>query len=75
MKEVTDIIFHDNGNTMAFDIQGNQIPERQMSWLKLYALWLQEQGADPFQVTFILPGFKRARLIPQGRDFNWEINP
>ena len=70
-------MFFNNGNTAATDVDGQQIPELQRSWLVLFAEFLEKQGVDPLQVEFMLPGGLHARLfkIPyeRGGGFKWHV--
>lgn len=62
MTKPDKVIFLENGNTFVADEKGEQIPELQISWLKLYKEFLQKNNVDPSEVKFILPG-KQAEEI------------
>jgi len=63
MKKPDKVIFLENGNTFVADESGEQIPELQVSWLKLYKEFLQKNNVDPSEVKFILPGKQTEKLL------------
>lgn len=68
------VIFFDNGNTAVFDEQGNQVPEMQESWLRLFLDYLEaEHREDPVELEITMPGGKRAKVFRTPNGLNWEI--
>lgn len=68
------ICFFNNGNTEAFDNDGNQIPELQVGWIELYFNILEIHGYDPAKVDFILPDGKKAIPYKTADNlWNWNI--
>ena len=63
MKKPDKVIFLENGNTFVADESVEQIPELQVSWLKLYKEFLQKNNVDPSEVKFILPGKQTEKLL------------
>jgi len=69
-------MFFNNGNT-AFFYQGEQQPDLQKSWFRMYVDFLLIKGVDPTDVKFILPNGKKAKIIktPEGiYEYNWAIS-
>lgn len=63
MKKPDKVIFLENGNTFVADEKGEQIPELQISWLKLYKEFLQKNNVDPSEVKFILSGKQAEEIV------------
>ena len=55
MKKPDKVIFFSNGNTMAFNKNGEQMPEFQKSWMQLYIEFLKSKNINPTKVEFELP--------------------
>ncbi len=75
MNDPKNIYFCSNGNVMAFDAQGEQIPELQQApWIKLYFKFLKSKGFHPEdieKINFYLPDKLRAQY--DAHYDNWEI--
>lgn len=68
--EIKNIMFMANGNTAAFDHDGQQVPQLQESWLRLYVRFLEQQGVDPTGIVLKTP-LGNARWLPEHD--NWEF--
>jgi hypothetical protein len=74
MKQPKDIHFFANGNTMAFDKNGEQIPKLQQSWFLLYLKFLESEGIDVISPKYTLPnGRSAAPFKTDGGKYNWQI--
>lgn len=61
MNKPVKLMFFDNGNTAVFNEQGEQIPELQQPWIRIFMRWLQSEGVEPGELKNItMPGGKRA---------------
>jgi hypothetical protein len=71
------IIFLQNGNTFAYDGDGNQLPEYQKRWMSLFLEYLQAKNIDVTQIEFEMPDRKKAYpfVCKDGDNewFNWSI--
>lgn len=67
------ITFYNNGNTMAFDKTGRQVPELQESYLLLYCKFLKSKDVDPTKVKFILTDGNEAEVFETEDGYNWKI--
>lgn len=69
-----DIYFYSNGNTGVFDVDGEQIPELQRSYILMFAKFLEDDyGIDPLKLTFTMPNNKKARLFSTKSGYNWRF--
>jgi len=67
-----EVIFFNNGNTGCFDEKGEQIPELQQSWFRLYIKFLKKKGIKNIdKIGFTMPNGDNARYL--SKDDNWEI--
>ena len=66
-----EIIFFANGNTFVKDENGQQIPELQQSWFRLYLEFLESKNINPLDFDFILPNNPPARVIPFKIENGW----
>ena len=67
------VFFFPNGNT-AVCKDGQQVPELQQSWLKLFVKSLEEQGVDALGCEFKLPNDMTARVFKcEDGSYNWEV--
>ena len=66
------VIFLENGNTMCFDNDGQQIPKLQPSWFLLYIDKLIKNKIDPTTVQFTICG-KPASVFKTGDGYNWQF--
>lgn len=74
MKRRAKVYCFPNGNTAAFDDEGNQIVGAQAPWLLLLASQLEGYGIDLELSDIFLPGGQRAVFfkMPDGSGWNWE---
>lgn len=66
--------FHwENGMTMVFDGNGEQLPELQIPWFRIYLEWLESKGVEPSEIQFNLPDRHayRAKKMADGY-YVWE---
>ena len=69
---IRNILFFSNGNTAAFNKNGEQIPELQYPWIKLYFDFLKSKGIEDIHfIQFELPNGRKAKYLPEYD--NWEI--
>ena len=70
MKNVKDIMIFGNGNSMVFDDNGEQIPELQTGWFRIYIEWLQSKGVNVENVDFEIHR-RKVKIIKTENEFNW----
>lgn len=75
MNTPVNVMFFDNGNTAAFDKDGQQIPELQVPWLLMFTEFLQAHGFEPSRIKFEMPHGREARLIwlEEDKRYTWEM--
>ena len=66
------VIFFPNGGTAVFDENGQQLPNLQRSWLKLFADFLDDHDEDPTEFEFTLPDGTHAKAIETASGYNWK---
>jgi hypothetical protein len=67
---INTIIFFPNGNTAVFDENGEQMPELQKSWFRLFINSLGECDLDNTEI--IMPDRLRVEIIKlENNEFNW----
>lgn len=67
------VIFFPNGNTVVFK-GGEQVPDLQESWFRLYVGMVAAYGLDPTQIEFVMPDARRAEVVEtEEGGFNWRI--
>ena len=73
-KMTHEVFFFDNGGTAVFDEKKQQVGELQEAWLLVFAEFLKSKGIEPLNVTFNLPGGRKAALfaLPDG-SYNWNV--
>lgn len=67
-----DILFFPNGNTAVFENK-EQVPELQVSWLNLFAEFLENKGIDPALVSITLPNGNKTKFLKTCN--GWSILP
>jgi len=68
------IVFFANGNTMAFNRFGKQMPKLQESWFLLFLEVVKAEGFRPEDVDFELPNGMKAEPFSIGNgDYNWRV--
>lgn len=67
------VMFFNNGNTMVFDNQGQQVEECQEPWLRLYADFLASKDIDPTKVSFEMPNGRSVKVIKTDIGYNWVL--
>jgi len=65
------VIFFPNGNTAAVDHDGNQMPQLQEAWFRLYVKFLVENGVDPLTIDFQMPQGYHIRAFKTEDGYNW----
>jgi hypothetical protein len=75
MSKIKSVTFFPNGNTAVFDDAGNQMPELQEAWIRLWAEHAKNLGHDVTEIEDImLPNEKYARFFKIEDGVNWAIN-
>lgn len=73
--KVKNIVFFSNGNTCVFDENGEQIPQLQESWFRLFIELLRCDDIDFKNAEIIMPDNRKANILElENDDWNWEIN-
>lgn len=54
-EKPTCVVHWENGMTMVFNNSGEQIPELQKPWFRIYLEWLESKGVEPSEIQFNLP--------------------
>ena len=73
MKQPTTIFFFADGNTVACDSEGQQIPELQRSWFSLYLEFLESKGVDVLKPEYYMPVRFIAKPFKIDDGYNWSI--
>ena len=73
MKKLKSVILLSNGNTFAADENGEQLPEYQIGWFRLYLDFLKEKNIDVTGVTFDFEHRIFKPFVTKDGNFNWEI--
>jgi hypothetical protein len=72
------VILFPNGNTIAFDSDGNQVPELQQSWFALVLERYKELGCDVDDMVFEMPSahhrFEAKPFMTDEDEFNWFLD-
>jgi hypothetical protein len=68
------VIFFPNGHTAVFDERGQQVPELQRAWIKLFAEFLDDHDEDPVEFEFTLPDGTKAKLFETAAGYDWRIS-
>lgn len=67
-------VYHfSNGNTVIFDDNGEQMPELQESWFKIFLDSLESKGIDPTTMNFIMPRGEIVEPFKTEHDWNWKL--
>lgn len=68
------VVMFPNGNTFVGGPNGAQLEKFQKSWFILYLNYLQSEGINPEQCTFLMPNGKTAFVtkLKEG-GFNWKL--
>ena len=76
MKKVKSIMFFENGNVAVFGMLGEQIPEIQSSWFKMFINDIRKKGYSLDEdIEIIMPSGRNACIIDLGNgDYNWQIS-
>jgi hypothetical protein len=76
MEKPEIIMFFSNGNTIALDNRGQQIPEAQLSWLRYWVKAFLKNGGkldDILNTKFIMPNKRVVSVYKvDEEDFNWK---
>jgi hypothetical protein len=71
---VKKVVFFPNGQTAVFDEQGQQMPELQRSWLKLFADFLDDHDEDPTEFEFTMPDGRVVKVLETESGWNWTVS-
>ncbi len=58
-----EIMFFNNGNTVAFDDDGAQIPDLQDPWIIVFAEHLKSKGVDPTKIRYGMQDCEEATVF------------
>lgn len=76
MSNLKSVAFFPNGNTMAFDSAGEQVPHAQNSWFRMYLKYLRSMGysiTELKRIQFMMPDGVTYRVIDVGDgELNWQ---
>lgn len=68
------VVFCSNGVTAVFR-DGEQVPELQVPWMRLFCEHLDAMGIDPRDVKFSMPDRRLAKVFLTSEDeYNWTVN-
>ena len=67
------IMFMAHGLTAVFDHKGDQVPELQESWIRIYAKFLESKGYDPVDHDFDLFGRNHVKFHRTDNGLNFSI--
>lgn len=72
---IKSVTFFNNGTTMVFDVNGDQVPELQEAWLCLWLKHAESLGYNPIECKDIqLPHGRYAQPFRTSEgNFNWSI--
>lgn len=66
------IMLFPNGMTAVFDENGQQVPELQQPWFRIYLEWLEEQNVELETATFTMPDGSQARPYLEDGRYLWK---